>query len=79
MEMKAEFFFFCNIYLIYELRCRSLNLDKFLEQKLEPVLYLTSLLSLLSKVKRKKKTFKKRNFQLRRILGNEFVRSENVS
>ena len=54
MEMKAEFFFFCNIYLIYELRCRSLNLDKFLEQKLEPVLYLTSLLSLLSKVKRKK-------------------------
>ena len=36
MEMKAEFFFFCNICLTYELRCRSLNLDKFLEQKLEP-------------------------------------------
>ena len=61
MEMKAEFFF-CNIYLIYELRCRSLNLDKFLEQKLEPVLYLTSLLSLLSKVKRKKKLLKREIF-----------------
>ena len=74
MEMKAEFFF-CNIYLIYELRCRSLNLDKFVEQNLEPELRHLY----CRRLKEKKKTFKKRNFQLRRILGNEFVMSENVT
>ena len=92
--MFADVIFFLQ-YLIYELRYRSLNLNKFVEQNLgtplrEITLNLSAFLlncphylSCKKDIDRRKLTenkhFKKRNFQRRRIPENKFVTSENVT